>query len=130
MAPFKSAADRAAFHAFFRDRPLAQSLFEKLQATVGKWGPVELVATKSRVAFVRRTRFLWVHQATDDGIWLGFLLPEHVPSPRLRTGPAGKRWSHHTRMTQAPDAELQRWLKAAWKADGDDGKPARPPPRL
>ena len=43
-----------------------------------------LAATKSRVAFLRRTRFLWVHQANRDGsIQLGFLLPRQVRSPRL-----------------------------------------------
>lgn len=115
--PFSSAADRAATQHFFADRPLAQSLFEGLVAHMATMGPMTLTATKSRVAFVRTTRFLWVHEATREGIWLGFLLPRQVKSPRLRSGAKGKHWSHHVKVTAPLDPELLGWLREAHAAD-------------
>ncbi|MEW5849037.1 MAG: DUF5655 domain-containing protein [Myxococcota bacterium] len=114
---FQSPADKDAAHRFFADRPLAQSLFEELAAFVDTLGPTLVTSTKSRVAFLAKTRFLWVHEATAEGIWLGFLHPRHVASPRLRSGPVGKRWSHHTKLTTSPDAELKRWITEAYRAD-------------
>lgn len=114
---YASADDRAATLHFFRDRPLSQSLFEAVAAYVDTLGPTTIAATKSRVAFVRRTRFLWIHEAPADGIWLAFLLPDEVRSPRLRSGATGKRWSHHLKLIAPPDAELKRWIARAYDAD-------------
>ena len=123
---FASAADRDSAHHFFADRPFAQSQFEALAAHVARLGEdVTLTSTRSRVAFVRQTRFLWVHQATKDGIWVAFLLPGQVKSPRLRSGAVGKRWSHHVKVTAALDPQLLGWIAQAYETDA----PKRPPRR-
>ena len=134
VLPFSSPADRDAAHRFFADRPYAESLFEALSLQVARLGEdVTLASTKSRVAFVRRTRFLWVHEAAQDGIWLGFLLPKQVKSARLRSGAVGKRWSHHVKVTAAleKDKELLGWVAQAYAADAplEPRKTTRPPRR-
>ena len=132
MSPtFASAADRAATLAFFRGHDAAHKLFHAVLAQAAAWGPFELTASKSRVSITPRTRAIWCHEANDDGaIWLGFLLARRVESPRLRSGPAGGRWSHHVKVRDAGDldAELLGWLREAYEADVagvHDAKPRR-----
>jgi hypothetical protein len=130
--PYRTAADRAAAEAFFKGRPAARKAFERVAAFMDGCGPMELVATKSRVAFVAGTRFLWVHTAGLDGaITMGFLLPRHVESPRLRSGAVGDRWSHHVKLDRLDD-EAEGWFREAYQWDRDaikDAKPAVPPAR-
>ena len=115
--PFRTDADAAAAEAFFKGRPAARKTFEAVRAFMATCGPMDLVATKSRVAFVAATRFLWVHTANLDGsITMGFLLPRHVESPRLRSGPVGGRWSHHVKL-EGLDTELRAWFRGAYEAD-------------
>ena len=121
--PFASAQDRAGALAFFAGHDAAHRLFHALLAKAEAWGPIELTATKSRVAITPRTRVIWCHAANNDGsIWLGFLLPRRLQSPRLRSAPAGGRWSHHVKVgSQADlDQELLGWLHEAyaWDAQG------------
>lgn len=107
--------------AFFLDRPAAEANFERLRGALEAFGPMTLAATKSRVSFVRRTRFCWVHEANRDGaIWIGFHTPWPLDSPRLRSGTRSGRWSHHARLAaDAPiDDGLLGWLRAAYEADG------------
>ncbi len=102
---------------FFKDRPAAHVTFEELRREAATWGPCELAATPSRVAFLARTRFLWCHGAHADGtITVGFLLPYPVESPRLRKGDLGSRWSHHVKFA-ALDDELRAWFRAAYEWD-------------
>ena len=121
MSPrFASAADRDAALAFFRGHDAAHKLFHAVLAQAAAWGPFELTASKSRVSITPRTRAIWCHEANDDGsLWLGFLLPRKVESPRLRSGPAGGRWSHHVKVRGEGDldAELLGWLREAYDAD-------------
>jgi hypothetical protein len=129
MARFQSPADRAAALAFFAGHEAGHALFHRVLSEIAKAGPFELAATKSRVSLVARTRFLWCHEANDDGsIWLGFLLPRHVESPRLRAGPAGGRWSHHVKVSGPVDldAELIGWLREAYEWDRQPVKTASP----
>jgi len=108
--------DQARTLHFFRDRPLAQALFEQVSKYVDSVGTTELVSTKSRVAWVRNTRFLWIHEATKDGIWLAFLLEKELSSPRVRTGATGRRFSHHLKVTGL-DLEITSWIKLAYTHD-------------
>lgn len=115
--PARSITDLAAIEAFFADRPDARRTFEALRNYVETLGPVTLAATKSRVAFVARTRFLWVHQANLDGsIQVAFLLRRRIDSERVRSGQVGAKWSHHVR-SSALDAELKAWIREAWSVD-------------
>lgn len=126
---FRTAADAAATEAFFKGRPAARKTFERVRAFMGTCGPMELASTKSRVAFVAATRFLWVHTANLDGsITMGFLLPRRVDSPRLRSGPVGNRWSHHVKL-DGLDTELKAWFRGAYEWDREsiqDAKAALP----
>lgn len=120
--PFQTPGDRAAAIAFFGDRDAAHGLFHHLVSRLaGRVGPFGLAATKSRVSCVARTRFLWVHEAHADGsIWIGFLLPHALDSPRLRSGRLpGGRWSHHARLDSEADVddELLGWLAEAYETD-------------
>ena len=120
-----TAADAAAVEAFFRQRPAAHRTFEAVRTFMATCGPMELVSTKSRVAFLAGTRFLWVHEAHLDGsITMGFLLPRHVESPRLRSGPVGGRWSHHVKLDRL-DGELKAWFREAYEWDRQAIKDSR-----
>lgn len=120
MPGFASPADRAAALAFFHGHDAAHRLFHAVLQALAPAGPFGLTATKSRVSVLARTRVIWCHEANDDGsIWLGFLLPRRVTSPRLRSGPAGGRWSHHVKVRDEDDldGELVGWLRDALAAD-------------
>lgn len=126
---FSTPEDHAAALRFFHGHEAAHHLFHELLRRMEPVGPFELVATKSRVALVARTRFLWCHEANDDGaIWVGFLLPHRVDSPRLRSGLAGGRWSHHTKIRNATDldAQLLAWLREAYEFDSAGTPSAKP----
>lgn len=117
LPQFASAADRASAAAFLKDRPAAAATVEQVRHYLASLGPMEMASTKSRIAFVAATRFLWVHQANLDGaITVGFLLPRRVESPRLRSGPAGGRWSHHVKLTML-DPQLKAWFREAYETD-------------
>jgi hypothetical protein len=129
--PYQTPGDRAAALAFFRDRDAAHALFRAVVARVAGWGPFELAATRSRVSCVARTRFLWVHEANEDGaIWLGFLLPHALGSPRVRSGRHGGRWSHHVKVASEADldGEFLGWLREAYESDvaGVEGRTTAP----
>lgn len=129
MASFASPADRAAALAFFQGHERAHALFHALLAKAQAWGPFELTATKSRVSITPRTRAIWCHEANDDGsLWLGFLLPHRVDSPRLRSGLAGGRWSHHAKVRDEGDldGELLGWLREAYDFDVAGIRDAKP----
>lgn len=129
MPGFASEQDRANALAFFAGHDAAHRLFHAVLARAAEWGAWQLTATKSRVSITARTRVVWCHEANDDGsIWLGFLLPRRVESPRLRSGPAGGRWSHHVKVRDAGDLddELLGWLQEAYDFDAAGIKDARP----
>ncbi len=135
VAPFRfrSPQDLAAAQAFFRGHDSGHRLFHQVLAAVAKAGPFEITATRSRVSLTARTRFIWCHEANDDGsIWLGFLLPHRVDSPRLRSGRVGGRWSHHVKVSSQGDLdpELVGWLNEAYAWDVQGIKDARPPQTL
>ncbi|HUR25312.1 MAG TPA: DUF5655 domain-containing protein [Candidatus Thermoplasmatota archaeon] len=127
--PFRTASDAVAADAFFKGRPRARKTFDQVSAFMAACGPMERVSTKSRVAFVACSRFLWVHTANLDGsITIGFLLPRHVESSRLRSGAVGKgnRWSHHVKLDEL-DTELKAWFRGAYEWDRHAIKDARVP---
>jgi hypothetical protein len=115
--PFRNASDRAATDLFFKDRPEARRLFNRLARTVATWGRVYVVASKSRVAFLANTRFAWVPEAFQDGaIYVRWMVPHAIDSQRLRSGPVGARWSHGTKVHEL-DPELLTWLREAFEWD-------------
>lgn len=112
---YRSATDRLHAEAFFAGRPEAAALWGRLADAVAP--QAVRVATASRVALLGRTRCIWVHGAHRDGtVTIGFLTPQPLASPRLRSASRGGRWSHHAKVA-TPDPELVGWLRGAWRAD-------------
>lgn len=113
--------DALAMDRLFADHPKALSVFQQLVTFMQTVGPMTLKATSSRVAFVARTRFAWVHQPTQQGVWLGVLMAQRQAAPGVRVGPVAKRWSHQLKLTDAPDAQQKAWLRQAYKDDTGAG---------
>lgn len=122
---FASDTDRLACERFFLGYDVAKNIFDDVVRYLDTLGGVQLTSTASRVAFVRTTKFAWVHSAPKDGLWLAFLAPNKVTSSRVRSAPVSAdasaarahRYSTHLKLTAAPDAEVKRWLRDAYKAD-------------
>ncbi len=115
--PYAAPDDATRADAFFATRRAAQGLWNALVAEAQTWGPVQVVATKSRVALLGRTRFLWCPQALVDGrIVVRFLFPHPIDSPRLRVDHAEPRTSHRVHL-EALDDEALGWFRAAYEAD-------------
>lgn len=110
----------------FEARPAARALFDGLCAHMAGLGPMQLVATKSRVSFLAGTRFAWVPEAFADGsIYVRFLLARPLDGARWRSGPVGGRWSHGTKVRELDD-ELKGLLAEAYALDRSailDAKP-------
>ncbi|MGB0653759.1 MAG: DUF5655 domain-containing protein [Thermoplasmatota archaeon] len=115
--PFASLADEAAARAFFERRPDGWKLFRAIAEAVGEAGPVTITATKSRVCLLGRTRFLHCPQAHLDGhLFIRFLVPFRIQSPRLREDDMGGRWSYRVKLKELDD-EAVAWFRAAYETD-------------
>jgi hypothetical protein len=115
---YLSDRDRDFAARFLVDSIVAEGIFNELAAYVDTLGAdTVLRSTKSRIAFVRRTRFLWVHSAPADGLWAAFLTNKPITSPRTRGAAVGKRFSTHVKLTGPLDAEVKRWIKRAYDDD-------------
>ena len=92
-------------------------MWQQVVGAVMDHGPVQLVATKSRVCLLARTRFLWCPQAHKAGtIFVRFCLPYRIDSPRLRSDNQGDRWSHRVRLSEVDD-EAMAWFRQAYDFD-------------
>lgn len=115
-----SATDARLVDAFFQGKPGARAVFDQVAARMAGWPSLHLTATKSRVSFTCRTRFAWCAAAQKNGsIYLRFLFPTALDSPRLRCDAMGGRWSLRVHLQQAADVddELMAWLRAAYEFD-------------
>ncbi|MFU8891042.1 MAG: DUF5655 domain-containing protein [Anaerosomatales bacterium] len=114
---------------FAECEPGSRELFEAVRAAVDSAGPAEVRATRSQVAFRRRTAFAW---AWVPGQYLrGSDLPPLVLSVGLRRRDASPRWKevvepapgrfmHHLEVRSADDLdyEVLEWLAEAWDQAG------------
>lgn len=118
--PFASPEDAAHAARFFDGYDAARRIWEAIVVEARAWGPVQVAATKSRVALLGRTRFAWCPQAHKAGtLFLRFLLPHPVDSPRVRNDTMRDgRTSCRVRLTDA-DPEAVAWLRAAYEFDQD-----------
>lgn len=117
--PYKSAEDAAWTDRFFADREASRAVWDALVREAMRWGPVQVAATKSRVALLARTRFLWCPQAHADGhIFVRFWLPYRIDAPRVRADPLRDRWSHRVKI-DALDDEVLAWFRQAYELDRD-----------
>ena len=117
-APFATPSDAAWADRFFEGYPEARRLWEQLVEAAGHWGPIQVVATKSRGALLGRTRFAWCPQAHKVGtLFLRFHFPAPVDLPHARNDPMPDgRTSVRLRVTEA-DAGTLALLKQAYQFD-------------
>lgn len=109
---------------FFAGRQDAREIFDRVRPLVEALGSTSLRATKSQIAFRRRTAFAWawmpatyLHRA-DPPLVLTFALRHRDPSARWKevVEPKPGRFTHHleVRSTAEIDEEVRRWLREAW----------------
>lgn len=123
-------------NAFFAPYPDALPLYRRIHKTIAGFGPVEVEATKTQVAFRAKRRFahLWIPAMSlkrgPPELFLTFDLGRRVRSPRIKESYAPRRghWMHHMRIARASDidAEARAWLREAYDAAGG-AKPSERP---
>lgn len=113
---------------FFSGYEESRRIFDTLHAAVDAIGPVEVLVTKSQIAFRRGKAFAWA--------WIPdrYLRGGHAPlvltlsfdrrdkSQRWKeiVEPAPGRFMHHLELRSEAeiDGEVRGWLREAWKAAG------------
>jgi Domain of unknown function (DUF5655) len=101
----------------------ARALFDGFSEPAHWCGPVTVVPTKTRVAFMVRVRFCGVERLSSRSLGIGIGLPYALHSPRVRKmerlGPA---WHVHyltIRSLEELDDELRGWLCDAYRLMGE-----------
>lgn len=123
--------------AFFAGRAQPLRLFRALRELLSALDGVEVEVTRSQVAFKARTRFAWawlpqkwLQGAPEDALVVSFALRRRLRSRRLKqVVQVGKsRWMHHAVVREEPqlDAELQGWLREAYRLASRASKGAKP----
>lgn len=97
-----------------------RSVHEAVIAAVDTIGDYEKAPKKAYVSLRRKKQFAMVGPATKDLVEIGLNAKGLPESARLKTMPAGSMCAYTLRIGSAKDvdAELKRWLKAAYDAAG------------
>ncbi|MGD9954675.1 MAG: DUF5655 domain-containing protein [Candidatus Nanopelagicales bacterium] len=97
-----------------------RSVHDAVIAAVDSLGDYEQAPKKSYVSLRRKKQFAMVGPATKDLVEIGLNVKDLPDSARLKAMPAGSMCSYTLRIGTAKevDAELKRWLKAAYDAAG------------
>jgi uncharacterized protein DUF5655 len=113
--------------------PAARRLFDAFAELVRSCGPVVVVPTKSRVAFMVRVRFVGVLRVSRRGMTFSFGLMRPVESPRIARVDRYERWFVHQVRVTSPDeldGEVRGWLQEAYAVGQQrhllDPTPAKP----
>lgn len=98
---------------------IAVALLRKVTAIVHRFGPVEIVPQKTRIALRARRIFLGV-RLLRDAIDCELALPRRMEHPRFRQvlSPSPGSHYHYFRIASAAelDREVSRWLREAYAA--------------
>jgi len=97
-----------------------RAVHDAVIAVVDTLGDYEKAPKKSYVSLRRAKQFAMVGPATKDLVEIGLNVKDLSDSPRLKAMPAGSMCAYTLRIGTAKDidAELKRWLKAAYDAAG------------
>jgi len=97
-----------------------RAVHDAVIAVVDTLGDYETAPKKSYVSLRRAKQFAMVGPATKDLVEIGLNVKDLPDSPRLKAMPAGSMCAYTLRIGTAKDvdAELKRWLKAAYDAAG------------
>ena len=99
--------------------PLRQ-IHERLHAAISKFGPFDAAPKKAYVSLRRNKQFATLGPATKDQFELGLNAKSLPASPRLKALPPGGMCQYSARLSKPGevDAELLRWVRAAYDAAG------------
>lgn len=97
-----------------------RTVHDAVIAAVDALGDYEQAPKKAYVSLRRSKQFAIVGPATKDLVEIGLNVKDLSASPRLKSMPAGSMCAYTLRLGSAKevDAELKRWLKAAYDAAG------------
>lgn len=95
-------------------------LHEHITAIVDGFGPHEKAPKKSTVSLRRKKQFALLGPATKDQIEIGLNHKDLPSHPRLKVMPAGGMCQYTVRVATPAevDADVRRWLRAAYDAAG------------
>jgi len=97
-----------------------RALHEHITAIVAGFGPHEKAPKKATVSLRRKKQFALLGPATKDQIEIGLNHKDLPAHPRLKVMPAGGMCQYSVRVAPLAevDADVQRWLRAAYDAAG------------
>ena len=97
-----------------------RTVHDAVIAAVDRLGDYEQAPKKAYVSLRRKKQFAMVGPATKDLVEIGLNVKDLPGSDRLKAMPAGSMCAYTLRIGSAKgvDAELKRWLKAAYDAAG------------
>lgn len=95
-------------------------LHEAVMALVTPMGAFEQAPKKTYISLRRKKQFAMLGPATQTAVELGLNVKELPPATRLKAMPAGGMCQYTVRISALDevDAELARWLRAAFDAAG------------
>ncbi|MBK7261504.1 MAG: DUF4287 domain-containing protein [Rubrivivax sp.] len=95
-------------------------LHDAVMAVIDGFGPFEQAPKKSYISLRRKKQFAMLGPATKDLIEIGLNVKDLPPHTRLKVVPPGGMCPYTVRLGQPGeiDADLKRWLAAAYAAAG------------
>ena len=120
----------------FEDRSESFRLFHLVNDFVHSLGPVDVVVTKTQVAFGRKRRFawvwlpqMWIRKQPGDSITLTFGLDHRIRDLAIKESlePYPGRFTHHVVITKAKDfnIRIRDWLREAYEQAGQSRRGAK-----
>jgi Domain of unknown function (DUF5655)/Domain of unknown function (DUF4287) len=97
-----------------------RKIHERLHAAISKFGPFEVAPKKAYVSLRRKKQFAIIGPATRDQVELGLNAKSLPTASRLKALAPGGMCQYSVRLSAAGevDAELLRWVRAAYDAAG------------
>jgi Domain of unknown function (DUF5655)/Domain of unknown function (DUF4287) len=121
-APAPTSADAATDDLYTGKKASLRPLHDQLMTVIGGFGgDVATVPKKGYLSLRRRKQFAMIQPSAAGRLDLGLILPGVPPAGRLEpSGSFNALFTHRVRVTSADeiDAELTRWLRAAYANAG------------
>ena len=106
---------------FTNRQPTVKAIYDAIVTAAEQFGPVKQEAKKTSIHLVRKSAFAGV-ATRQSGLILTLKLNSDLKSRRVvrREQVSASRWHVEVRIEspQAVDAELKKWLKAAYELSG------------
>jgi hypothetical protein len=99
--------------AFASAQPKVRAAFDRFAELVGRCGPIEVIAQKTRIVIMAQVRFAGA-QVHRDRLLANFALSRRIDDPMFRHDVYGERWIAHRFTVRDPaeldDPRLPGWL--------------------